>query len=164
MAELTHNMTSLDRIDLRILEALQNDGRITNLDLAARVGLSSAPCLRRVRALEDAGVLKQYVALLDPRKVGLNLEIVIDVRLKQQTRQLMASFERRIARLPEVVECCLTAGEWDYTLRVVTRSLEDYQSFQLDKLMTSDSEIAALRSTIIMRKVKSTTRLPVELP
>lgn len=156
-------MVSLDKIDVKILEALQVDGRITNVDLAERVGLSSAPCLRRVRALEDAGVLKQYVALLDPRTIGLNLEIAIDVRLKQQTRQLMTSFERRIVRLPEVVECCLTAGEWDYTLRVMTRSLEDYQAFQLDKLMTNDSEIAALRSTIIMRKVKSTTKLPVEL-
>jgi len=157
-------MIDLYRIDVKILECLQDDGRVTNLELAGRVGLSSAPCLRRVRALEDAGVLKQYVALLDPRKIGLNLEVVIDVRLKQQTRQLMASFERRIVRLSEVVECCLTAGEWDYTLRVVSPSLEDYQSFQLDKLMTNDSEIAALRSTIIMRKVKSTTRLPVALP
>jgi len=83
------------------------------------------------------------------------------VRLKEQTRQLMTSFERRIVRMPEVVECCLIAGEWDYTLRVMAGSLEDYQSFQLDKLMTSNSEIAALRSTIIMRKVKFTTRLPI---
>ena len=86
-------------------------GRITNLDLAERVGLSSAPCLRRVRALENSGVLRRYVALLDPRKVGLNLEIAVDVRLKEQTRELMTSFERRIVRMPEVVECCLTAGE-----------------------------------------------------
>jgi DNA-binding Lrp family transcriptional regulator len=152
----------LDRIDARILDVLQENGRITNLDLAERVGLSSAPCLRRVRALEESGILRRYVALLDPRKIGLDLEIAIDVRLRQQTRQLMASFERRVVRMPEVVECCLTAGEWDYTLRVMAASLEDYQSFQLDKLMTSDSEIAALRSTIIMRKVKFTTRLPIE--
>jgi len=152
---------ALDRIDAKILDVLQEDGRITNLDLAERVGLSSAPCLRRVRALEDSGVLRRYVALLDPRKVGLNLEIAVDVRLKEQTRELMTSFERRIVRMPDVVECCLTAGEWDYTLRVMAASLEDYQSFQLDKLMTSNSEIAALRSTIIMRKVKFTTRLPI---
>lgn len=157
-------MVRLDKLDVTILDALQDDGRITNLDLAARVGLSPAPCLRRVRALEADGTLTKYVALLDPRKIGLNLEIVIDVRLKQQTRQLMTSFERRVVRLPEVIECCLTAGEWDYALRVVTHSLEDYQTFQLDRLMTCDSEIAALRSTIIMRKVKSTTRLPVRLP
>lgn len=155
-------MSNLDKIDIKILGVLQEDARITNLDLAERVGLSPAPCLRRVRALEESGVVRKYVALLDPRKVGLGLEFAIDVRLKQQTRQLMASFERRIVRLPEVVECCLTAGDWDYTLRVVTGSLEDYQSFQLDRLMTSDSEIAALRSTIIMRKVKATTRMPVE--
>lgn len=157
-------MATLDKIDIKILNVLQDDARITNLDLAERVGLSSAPCLRRVRALEEAGVLSKYVALLDARSVGLNLEIVIDVRLKQQTRPLMESFERRIVRLPEVIECCLTAGEWDYSLRVVAGSLEDYQAFQLDKLMTNESEIAALRSTIIMRKVKSTTKLPIRMP
>lgn len=154
-------MMSLDRIDAKILDVLQDEGRITNLDLAERVGLSPAPCLRRVRLLEDSGILRKYVALLDPRKIGLQLEIAIDVRLKQQTRQLMGSFERRVVRMPEVVECCLTAGEWDYTMRVMAASLEDYQSFQLDKLMTNDSEIAALRSTIIMRKVKATTQLPL---
>jgi Lrp/AsnC family leucine-responsive transcriptional regulator len=153
---------SLDRIDAKILTVLQEDGRITNLELAQRVGLSSAACLRRVRALEESGILLKYVALVDPAKIGLNLEIAVDVRLKEQTRQLTTSFERRIVRMPEVVECCLIAGEWDYTLTVMAASLEDYRSFQLDKLMTSDSEIAALRSTIIMRKVKYTTRLPVE--
>lgn len=151
----------LDRIDVKILEVLQQDGRITNLDLAERVGLSSAPCLRRVRALEESGIIRKYVALLEPRKIGLNLEFAVDVRLKAQTRILMESFERRVLRMMEIVECCLTAGEWDYTLRVMAESLEDYQAFQLDKLMTGDSEIAAMRSTIIMRKIKATSRLPI---
>jgi Lrp/AsnC family leucine-responsive transcriptional regulator len=154
----------IDRIDARILDVLQEDGRITNLDLAQRVGLSPAPCLRRVRALEEAGVIRNYVALLEPRRIGLNLEIGVDIRLKAQTRDLMASFERRIVGMPEVIECCLTAGDWDYALRVMVAGLEDYQSFQLDRLMAGDSEIAAMRSTIIMRKVKATTRLPIEWP
>jgi DNA-binding Lrp family transcriptional regulator len=152
---------AIDAIDERILNVLQEDGRITNLDLAERVALSSAPCLRRVRALEEAGVIRSYVALLEPRKIGLNLEISVDVRLKAQTRELMTSFERRVLLMPEIVECCLTAGEWDYSLRALIASLEDYQSFQLDKLMIGESEIAALRSTIIMRKIKATTRLPI---
>ncbi len=160
--EISDMSPRFDRLDIKILNVLQEEGRITNLDLAARVGLSSAPCLRRVRALEDSGVIRRYVALLEPQAVGLNLEFAVDIRLKTQTRDLTESFERRILRMPEIVECCLTAGEWDYALRVLVPSLEEYQTFQLDKLMTGNSEIAAMRSTIIMRKIKSTTRLPVE--
>jgi Lrp/AsnC family leucine-responsive transcriptional regulator len=152
----------LDRMDVKILRVLQEEGRITNLDLAERVGLSPAPCLRRVRALEESDVISRYVALLDPAKIGLVLEIAVDVRLKAQTRELLESFERRIIALPQVVECSLVAGEWDYALRVLMPDLDAYQSFQLDCLMKGDSEIAALRSTIIMRKVKRTTRLHVE--
>jgi DNA-binding Lrp family transcriptional regulator len=155
-------VSGFDRIDGRILAQLQEDGRISNLELSQRVGLSPAPCMRRVRLLEEAGVIRKYVALLDPGRLGLGLEVAIDVRLKSQTRDLMESFEKKIAGLPEVVECCLVAGEWDYSLRVLAPNLDAYQSFQLDRLMVGDSEIAALRSTIIMRKVKSTTVLNVE--
>lgn len=152
----------LDRIDAKILAVLQENGRVTNLELSTMVGLSPAPCLRRVRALEESGVISRYVALLDPRKVGLTLEIVIDVRLKAQTRELMESFERRIVRLPQILECGLVAGEWDYTLRALMSDLEAYQTFQLDCLMNGNSEIAAMRSTIIMRKIKTTTDMAVQ--
>lgn len=153
----------LDRIDAKILAVLQEDGRITNLDLAERVGLSPAPCLRRVRALEEGGIIGSFVALLDPVKIGLTLEIAVDLRLKAQTRELMESFESRIVSLPEIMECSLVAGEWDYALRVLMPNLEAYQSFQLDSLMGGDSEIAAMRSTIIMRKIKATTRMNVQI-
>lgn len=155
------NTVNLDRIDAKILEVLQEDGRITNLDLADRVGLSPSPCLRRVRALEEAGIIRKYVALLEPRKIGLNLVFAVDVRLKAQTREIMQSFERRVMQMEEVVECYLTAGDWDYCLKVMVTDLEEYQSFQLDKLMTGESEIATLRSTIILRKIKATPRVPI---
>jgi Lrp/AsnC family transcriptional regulator, leucine-responsive regulatory protein len=151
----------LDRIDTMILVVLQDDGRITNLELADKIGLSPAPCMRRVKALEERGVVRKYVALLDPVKIGLTLEIAVDVRLKAQTRELVESFESRIVDLPQVVECSLVAGEWDYALRVLMPDLETYQAFQLDRLMRGDSEISAMRSTIIMRKIKTTTRLSV---
>jgi Transcriptional regulators len=153
----------MDRVDVKILEALQEDGRITNLDLAERIGLSPAPCLRRVRVLEEGGIIRKYAALLDPVKIGWNLEFAVDIRLKTQTRDLMESFERRVQEMEEIVECCLIAGEWDYSLRVLASSLEDYQVFQLDKLMIGNSEIAAMRSTIIMRRIKSASRLPVKI-
>jgi Lrp/AsnC family leucine-responsive transcriptional regulator len=161
---MSENSPRLDRLDVKILKVLQKEGRITNLDLAEKVGLSPAPCLRRVRALEESGVISRYVALLDPAKIGLILEIAVDVRLKAQTRELMESFERRIVELPQVIECSLVAGEWDYALRVLMPNLDAYQSFQLDCLMKGDSEIAAMRSTIIMRRIKRTTCLHVEAP
>lgn len=152
----------VDRMDVKILRALQAEGRITNLDLAEKVGLSPAPCLRRVRALEESGIISRYVALLEPAKIGLSLEIAVDVRLKAQTREFMQSFERRIVALPQIIECSMVAGEWDYALRVLMPDLDAYQNFQLDCLMKGDSEIAALRSTIIMRKIKRTTSLNVQ--
>ena len=156
-------MISLDRIDQKILGILQNEGRITNLDLAERVGLSSAPCLRRVRSLEESGVISKYVALLDPARIGLGLNVIVEVRLKQQTREFFEQFEKRIIDLPEVVECCLVAGDWDYSLRVVSSDLAQYQAFVLDRLMFKEHEIASFRTTIIMRKVKSTTKIDVGL-
>lgn len=153
----------LDQIDVKILRTLQESGRITNLDLAEKVGLSSAQCLRRVRVLEESGVIQRYAAILNPRKLGMNLEFEVDVKLKQQTRSMMTSFERRVLLMPEIVECYLTGGEWDYGLRIVVEDLEHYQSFQLDTLMTEDSEIAAVRSTLIMRKIKTGPALSIRI-
>jgi DNA-binding Lrp family transcriptional regulator len=149
----------LDRIDRKILDLLQDDGRITNQDLAQRAGLSPAPCLRRVRTLEERGIIRKYVALLDVARVGITLDVIVDLRLKEQTREFFERFESRIVRLPEVMECCLVAGEWDYSLRVLAPDLVGYQSFLLDRLMSNESDIASFRTTIIMKKVKSTTKV-----
>ncbi|MEZ5784277.1 MAG: Lrp/AsnC family transcriptional regulator [Rhizobiaceae bacterium] len=154
---------NLDRIDRKILTVLQDDGRITNLDLADRVGLSPAPCLRRVRALEQSGIVARYVALLSPARMGLNFEAIVEIRLKQQTREYFEKFEKRISDMPEVLECFLTAGDWDYYIKILTIDIQSYQEFLLDRLMHQEHEIASFRTTMIMRKVKSTTRIEPRL-
>ncbi len=153
----------IDEIDRKILDVLQAEGRITNLELADRIGLSSAPCMRRVRTLEEAGVIRGYVGLVDRALVGLGFDVVVDIRLKQQNRETFARFEKKVTELPEVVECCMIAGDWDYSLRVVSSDLASYQSFILDRLMHPDSDIASYRTTIILRKVKSTTKIESSL-
>ena len=153
----------LDEIDRKILDVLQVEGRITNLELAERIGLSSAPSLRRVRTLEEAGIIRSYAALVDPARVGLGFDAIVEVRLKQQNRESFARFENRVTGLPEVVECCMIAGDWDYSLRVVSSDLARYQSFILDRLMHQDTDIASYRTTIILRKVKSTTKIDPSL-
>ncbi|QIG95460.1 MULTISPECIES: Lrp/AsnC family transcriptional regulator [unclassified Bradyrhizobium] len=155
--------TVLDEIDRKILDLLQVEGRITNLELAEQIGLSSAPCMRRVRTLEETGVIRSYVALVDPAKIGLGFDVIVEVRLKQQTRESFERFEKKVTGLPEVVECCMIAGDWDYSLRVVSSDLARYQSFILDRLMHRDTDIASYRTTIILRKVKSTTRIDPSL-
>lgn len=156
-------MFELDSIDRKILGVLQDQGRITNLELAERVGLSSAPCLRRVKSLEENGVIRKYVALVDNTRIGLDFNAIVEIRLKQQTREFFELFEKRVAGLPEVVECCLIAGDWDYSLRVVSANLARYQAFILDRLMFREHEIASFRTTIIMKKVKATTFVDVNL-
>jgi Lrp/AsnC family transcriptional regulator, repressor for azl operon len=153
----------LDEIDRKILDVLQVEGRITNLELAERIGLSSAPCMRRVRTLEDAGVISSYVALVNPVRVGLGFDAIVEVRLKQQNRDSFERFEKRVTGLAEVVECCMIAGDWDYSLRVVSSDLARYQSFILDRLMHPDTDIASYRTTIILRKNKSTTKIDTSL-
>ncbi|WP_166299270.1 Lrp/AsnC family transcriptional regulator [Bradyrhizobium sp. 2S1] len=153
----------LDEIDRKILDVLQVEGRITNLELAEQIGLSSAPCMRRVRTLEEAGVIRSYVALVDPARIGLGFDVIVEVRLKQQTRESFERFEKKVTGLQEVVECCMIAGDWDYSLRVVSSDLACYQSFILDRLMHRDTDIASYRTTIILRKVKSTTKIDTSL-
>lgn len=153
----------LDEIDRNILDVLQVEGRITNLELAERIGLSSAPCMRRVRTLEEAGVIRSYVALLDPARIGLGFDAIVDIRLKQQNRDSFERFEKKVIDLPEIVECCMIAGDWDYSLRIVSSDLASYQSFILDRLMHPDTGIASYRTTIILRKVKSTTKIDPSL-
>ena len=150
----------LDAIDRRFLHELQQDGVLRNDVLAERVGLSPAATLRRVRALEANGVISRYAALVDPDVVGLGLRVKVYVRLESQTRSAIDSFSKSISAMPEVVECMILFGEWDYQLTVVARDVEDYQRFVFDKL-SKLAGIANYRSTLIMRMVKHTTVLPV---
>ena len=149
----------LDDADRRILRELQRDGGMRNDVLAERIALTPAPTLRRVRALEEAGVIR-YVALVDPERIGLGVRVKVDVRLSAQTRDAIDAFSNSIAAMPEVVECMILFGEWDFLITVVSRDVEDYQRFVLDKLAKLPG-IGAYRSTLIMSVVKHTTVLPV---
>lgn len=149
----------VDDADRRILRELQRDGAMRNDVLAERIALTPAPTLRRVRALEEAGVIR-YVALVDPERIGLGVRVKVDVRLSTQTRDAIDAFSYSIAAMPEVVECMILFGEWDFQITVVARDVEDYQRFVLDKLAKLPG-IGAYRSTLIMRVVKHTTALPV---
>ena len=150
----------LDPLDRRILRELQQDGALRNDVLAERISLTAAPTLRRVRALEEAGVISRYAALLDPERVDLSVRVKVDVRLASQGRDQVDAFSKAISAMPEVIECMILFGEWDYVLTVVARDVEDYQRFVFDKLSKLPN-IATYRSTLIMRVVKHTTVLPV---
>ena len=151
---------ALDATDRRILRELQQDGAIRNDLLAARIHLSPAPTLRRVRALEAAGIIDRYVALLNPDRIGLGLTVKVDIRLKSQTRDAIDEFARAVSAMHEVVDCMIVLGEWDYLLTVVARDVDDYQRFILDKLAKLPG-IATYKSTLVVRTIKHTTVLPV---
>lgn len=150
----------LDEADLRILAALQAEGRITNAELADRVGLSPSPCLRRVRLLEEAGVIKQYVALLDPGRIGLPVTAFVRVRLDRQDDRQLARFERAVADLPEVMECYLMTGESDYQLRILVESLAHFEDF-LRASLTTIPGISAVTTSFALREVVYRTALPL---
>jgi len=150
----------LDAADRRILRELQQDGALRNDILAERIALTPAPTLRRVRALEAAGVISRYVALVEPERVGLSVRVKVDVRLAAQARDTIDAFSAAVSAMPEVIECMILFGEWDYQLTVVARDVEDYQRFVFDKLSKLPN-IATYRSTLIMQVVKQTTVLPI---
>jgi Lrp/AsnC family transcriptional regulator, leucine-responsive regulatory protein len=152
-------MISLDAIDRRILERLQQDGRLSNADLAEKVGLSSSPCWRRVKALEEAKVITGYAAMLDARSVGLSVNVFVSVSLSTQNEKSLKDFERAAALRPEVMECYLMTGDSDYLLRVVVPDLEAYERFVMD--FTKIVGIAQIRSSFALRAVKQGTALPV---
>lgn len=151
----------LDRYDRRILEVLQQDGRISNQDLAERIGLSPSPCLRRVRALEEAGVIAAYRALLDAKQLGLTLIALIHISMDRHTPERFANFEQRVAELPEVLECLLITGQdADYQLKVVVADMDAYQALLLDKI-TRIEGVSGVHSSFVLRRVVDKTALPV---
>jgi Lrp/AsnC family leucine-responsive transcriptional regulator len=152
----------LDRTDLRILEILQKEGRISNQDLAARVSLSPSPCLRRVRALEEAGIVREYVALVDPRKVGLGLTAYVTVTLEKKGRMPIEQFTRAVQGWPEVVACFSMTGDMDYLLRVHVGDLEHYSRFVMDRLLKQPG-VVDVKSNFVLERVKETTALPLPM-
>jgi DNA-binding Lrp family transcriptional regulator len=155
-----HKLPELDSTDRRILRELQRDGSIRNDVLAERVGLSPSPTLRRVKALEEAGYVRSYVALLDPDRLGLGVRVLIELRLTVQDRDALDRFEKAATVIPEVIECVTVLGDWDYVLTVVARDIEDYQRILLDRVAKLPG-LANYRSTLIVREVKRSTELPV---
>lgn len=151
----------MDQFDRRILENLQHDGRATNVELASQVGLSPSPCLRRVRELEKAGVIRQYVALLEPSEVGIGVSVFAQVSLERQIEALLEAFEEAVRARPEVVECYLMTGNHDYLLRIVVPDLNAYRSFVLDHLSKAPG-VANIRSSFALKQVKYSTALPLD--
>ena len=150
----------LDEIDLSILEQLQNDARMTNVALADTVNLSPAPCLRRVRELERAGVIRSYTTLLEAERLGWHVSVFIEVRLEKQIVEDLGVFENYIASYPEVMECYLMTGNYDYLLRVVAKDLNSLQTFITDRL-ASIPGVANLKSSVALKQVKYKTALPI---
>ncbi len=153
-------MIDLDAIDRRILTELQADARISNAALAEAVGLSPSPCLRRVRALEAAGVIRRYAALLEPAEVGLPISVFVQVTLERQIEQALETFETAIQDRPEVMECYLMTGDADYLLRVVVSDLNAYERF-LKEHLTRVSGVASIKSSFALNQVKYSTALPL---
>lgn len=150
----------IDAIDRRILTALQRDGRLQNVELAKEVGLSPSPCLRRVRLLEESGVIDRYVAVLNANKVGKGLTVFARVWLTGQDAETVDHFTDEIQLLPEVVECHLMAGDCDFLLRIVAADLDDYRLFQI-KHLTRIKGVQSVKTEIPMQKIKLTSALPV---
>jgi len=151
---------SLDEIDTRILRALQENARISNVDLADSVGISPSPCWRRVREMESAGVIDRYVTLVKPGAVGLPVSVFIQVSLERQVEASLEEFEAAVLARPEVMECYLMTGDADYLLRVVLSDLEAYERFLLDHL-TRIPCVASIKSSFALKQVKYSTALPV---
>lgn len=151
----------LDRIDRRILDELQNNARISNLELADKVGLSPTPCSRRVKQLEESGLIDRYVTLLSADALNLKLTAFIQISMDRHTPDRFEQFEAQVTQFPEVIECSLITGQAaDYLLKVIVPGMDDYQAFLLGKL-TKISGVTGVHSSFIMRKVVNKTQLPL---
>ena len=151
---------NLDSIDIKILEALQVDASLSNVELAKRIHLSPSPCLARVRALEASGLIRQYVALLDPNLLGLQLNVFISISLKQQSREALQAFEERISIRDEVMECYLMPGDADYLLRVAVPDMQALEGFILEQL-SPIAQVEKIRSSFALKQVRYKTALPL---
>tara|TARA_Y100000780_G_C13480609_1_gene338347 strand:- start:49 stop:537 length:489 start_codon:yes stop_codon:yes gene_type:complete len=153
---------TLDRFDLKILHALQDNGELSNQDLAERVGLTAAPCSRRVKALEEAGVIRDRVVRLNERSVGLNLFVILHISMDKHIPERFEAFERTIQTLPEVMECYLITGhDADYQLKVAVPDMDRYQDILLGKI-TRIQGVTGVKSSFIMRKVVDSTAVPLK--
>ena len=159
----------LDKIDRKILAILQTDGRLSNLEVAERVNLSSSPCLRRIKRLEELGVIRQYVALLDPAKIGLGLLAYINVRLEKHSDGSVrggsasprADFAASVGQWPEVMACHAMTGDMDYLLRVHVEDMDHFSRFMMETLLRHPA-VLDVKSSFALQQIKETTALPVD--
>jgi Lrp/AsnC family leucine-responsive transcriptional regulator len=162
MAKTDSELVQIDRIDRQILEHLQNDGGLTNQQLAERVGLSPSPCSRRVKALEEAGIILGRKTLLDRRKLGLSLTVILQIGMDRHTPERFQEFEEQVATYPEVQELYLITGQQaDYILKVVLPDMEHYQQFLLNNV-TRITGVSGVHSSFVMRRVIDNTELPLK--
>ncbi len=152
---------TLDSIDRQMLHKLQDNGRITNVELAQTVGLTAPPCLRRMRTMEDAGVIRGYHADVDPAKLGYTITVFAMVSLKSQAEADLQAFERHILQLPEVRECYMLNGEIDFILKVVAKDLQSFQHF-LTSQLTAAPNVASVKTSLTIRSAKHLPGVPVE--
>lgn len=152
----------LDRIDKKILQLMQGNARISNLELADRVGLSPTPCSRRVKRLEESGLIDRHVTLLNPRALGLNLTAMIGISMDRHTPDRFEKFERAISSLPEVLECLIVTGQTaDFLLKVVVRDMQHYEKFLLGQLTRLDG-VTGVHSSFVLREIVNKTELPLD--
>ena len=150
----------LDTVDLRIIDALQRNGGLTNVELARQVHLSPSPCLARVKALKDGGVIERYVALVSATALGIGLNVFISISLTSQSKAALAEFEKRIAEQDEVMECYLMSGDSDYLIRVAITDIAALEKFILEQL-TPITGIEKIRSSFALKQVRYKTALPL---
>ena len=153
-------MGNLDEIDRRLLAELQDEGRVTNVDLASRVGLTAPPCLRRVRALEESGVIKGYHAELDGSKLGYTIMVFAMVSLRSQAEEDLRAFEEHVLALPEVRECHMLNGEIDFMLKIVSEDLQSFQEF-LTSNLTPAPNVASVKTSLTIRTAKQEPGVPL---
>jgi len=151
---------TLDKTDLRILAELQLNGRLTNVELAERVALSPSPCLRRLKQLEESGAISQYVALLDPGKIGLGLQAFVRVMLEKRGNSHNQSFIDAVQRWPEVINCYAMTGEMDYLLQVYFEDMEHFSRFVMNELLPQPG-VEDVKSSFVLKEFKRTTALPL---
>jgi len=151
---------TLDRYDKAILVELQRDGRISNVQLAGLVSLSESACLRRVRALEQAGLIERYVALLNQKEAGLPGTVFVHIALRREEQSELAAFEAAVQNIPEVMECYLMTGEFDYLLRLVIADMADFERLH-NEALTRLPGVARVNSSVAIRTVRKTTELPL---
>ncbi|MHB8285591.1 MAG: Lrp/AsnC family transcriptional regulator [Caulobacteraceae bacterium] len=152
----------LDAVDARILDLIQHDAALSVAEIAERVGLSSSPCWRRIKRLEDVGIIQRRVTLLDREQLGLGFEVYAEVKLSMPTKENLEAFEKAVINLPEVTQCATVTGGMDYVLRIITRDMHAFDAFLRERLL-SLGLVSEVESRIVIRSVKNSTTVPLGL-